>query len=75
MTIAKKSDVIMAMRSPDRIMVTLPRNDVNDIKRFHLLGLGKEVTSRTFISIFDNLQPIGDGLFEDISQTYGWRPE
>ncbi|GLT08011.1 hypothetical protein GCM10007928_02420 [Sulfitobacter porphyrae] len=63
---------LSALRSGDRIMVTLkdPTKE-SDRTRYNLLG-GGALSAATFRKLSDQLEPVGDGLFpEDApSQTY-----
>lgn len=71
------SRAVQALKDGDRLMVTNPDpSKKGDIRRFHLIGLGGGLSSRTFERIRGDLTPLGDGLFpNEPSQTFGWGGE
>ena len=62
----KATDVLAALESGDRVMVTHPdpmRPD--DRTRYTLASGGGRISSRTFVAILPKLRPVQDGLFGD----------
>jgi len=63
---------LTALKSGDRIMVTLADpTKISDRTRYNLLG-GGALTATTFARLSEHIEPVRDGLFPDEapSQTY-----
>lgn len=65
---------VAALKSGDTLFVTMPDPaNPQDRKRYTLARGGVSVRATTFRKLFDDLAPVGDGLFgADITQSYRW---
>lgn len=69
-------EVVAALRSGDRIMVTHPDPfKVSEKTIYSLVQSGRPVGKRTWQRLVDDLEAVPDGLFADgAGQTYALKP-